>query len=50
MVQDRVIERVVHGLRWNALLELGIGIRNEGGGFAANIYCGEAATTLNPST
>ena len=38
MVQDRVIERVVHGLRWNALLELGIGIRNEGGGFAANIY------------
>lgn len=36
MVQDRAIERVVHGLRWNTLLELGI--RNEGGGFAANIY------------
>lgn len=29
MVQDRTIERVVHGLRWNTLLELGI--RNEGG-------------------
>ena len=27
MVQDRAIERVVHGLRWNTLLELKLGVK-----------------------